>query len=155
MDDIEPEVYLAQSYDWNRHAENLMELGVKNLSYQSILDRLEPYLEGSAPRFLDSSLDDDWHARIAKLLLRALKRQPPGSSLTKRIKEMALIPTSDGSLLPACSSAVYFPDDERGIPIPEGLKDIRIVQRSVLEDKARLELLETLGVARCETRKVV
>ncbi|KAH1320796.1 hypothetical protein KXX47_001598 [Aspergillus fumigatus] len=155
MDDIEPEVYLAQSYDWNRHAENLMELGVKNLSYQSILDRLEPYLEGSAPRFLDSSLDDDWHARIAKLLLRALKRQPPGSSLTKRIKEMALIPTSDGSLLPACSSAVHFPDDERGIPIPEGLKDIRIVQRSVLEDKARLELLETLGVARCETRKVV
>ncbi|KAG2027473.1 hypothetical protein GB937_001217 [Aspergillus fischeri] len=155
LDDIEPEVYLAQSYNWNRHAENLMELGVRNLSYQSILDRLEPYLEGSAPRFLDSSLDDDWHTRIATLLLRALKRQPAGSSLTKRIREMALIPTSDGSLLPAWSSAVYFPDDERGIPIPEGLKDIRIVKRSVLEDKARRELLETLGIARCEAQKVV
>jgi hypothetical protein len=155
LDDIEPEVYLAQSYNWNRHAENLMDLGVTNLSYESILDRLQPYLEGSTPRFLDSSLDDDWHTRIASLLLRALKRQPAGSSLTERIRKMTLIPTSDGSLLSAWSSAVYFPDDERGIPIPEGLKDIRIVQRSVLEDKARRDLLETLGVARCEANRVV
>lgn len=155
LDDIEPEVYLAQSYNWNRHAENLMDLGVTTLSYESILDRLQPYLEGSTPRFLDSSLDDDWHTRIASLLLRALKRQPAGSSLTERIRKMALIPTSDGSLLSAWTSAVYFPDDGRGIPIPEGLKDIRIVQRSVLEDKARRDLLETLGVARCEANRVV
>ncbi|GIC90505.1 uncharacterized protein Aud_006939 [Aspergillus udagawae] len=155
LDDIEPEVYLAQSYIWTKHAENLTDLGVKNLSYESILDRLEPYLEGSSPRFLDSSLDDDWHTKIATLLLRALKRQPGRSSLTERIRKMALIPTSDGSLLSPRSSAVYFPDDERGIPIPEGLNDIRIVQRSVLENKARRELFETLGVARCEPKRVV
>jgi hypothetical protein len=50
---------------------------------------------------------------------------------------------------------MYFPDDESGIPMPEGLKDIRIVQRSVLENKARRELLEALGVARCEPNRVV
>ncbi|KAF7182145.1 hypothetical protein CNMCM7691_001533 [Aspergillus felis] len=155
LDDIEPEVYLAQSYNWAKHAETLTDLGVTNLSYESILDRLEPYLEGSSPRFLDSSLDDDWHTKIAILLLRALKRQPARSFLTERIRKMALVPTSDGSLLPGRSSAVYFPDDMRGIPIPEGLKDIRIVQQSVLENKARRELIETLGVAHCEPNRVV
>ncbi|RHZ43626.1 uncharacterized protein CDV56_101060 [Aspergillus thermomutatus] len=155
LDDIDPEVYLSQSYRWTRHAENLTELGVASLSSENILDRLVPYLEGSSPKFLDPSLDDDWHTKIAALLLRALKRQASRSLLTERIRKMALVPTSDGSLLSARSSAVYFPDDERENPIPEGLKDIRIVQRSVLENKTRRELLEALGVARCNSNRVV
>jgi hypothetical protein len=155
LDDIEPEVYLSQSYSWARHAQNLRELGVTSLSHKAILDRLAPYLSGSQPRFLDPSLDDDWHTKVAALLLDALKRKPASSSLKERIRRMALVPTSDGSLLSTWYSTVYFPDDERGNPIPEGLKGIRTVQRSVLENKTRRELLEALGVKCCNSNSVV
>lgn len=126
-----------------------------SLSHKAILDRLAPYLSGSSPRFLDPSLDDDWHTKVAALLLDTLKQKLANSSLTERIRRMALVPTSDGSLLSTRYFTVYFPDDERGNLIPEGLKGIRTVQRSVLENKTRRELLDALGVTRCNSNQVV
>ncbi|KAE8364464.1 hypothetical protein BDV27DRAFT_128412 [Aspergillus caelatus] len=154
LDDIDPEAYLSMDYDWSTHAENLIELGVTNLSFKNILDRLDPYLQGPSPRFLDPTLDDDWHTRLAVLLTRAITRDNNNSILTERIKRMALIPMSDGRLLSASSTDIFFPKDNVGNLIPDDLK-LDIVKRDVFEHPERRKLMEMLGVKGCTPARVV
>ncbi|KAL2827786.1 hypothetical protein BDW59DRAFT_160094 [Aspergillus cavernicola] len=155
LEDIHPDVYLSQSYTWSRHAERLLELGVTNLSYNSILDRLSPYLLGDSPRYLDPTLDDDWHTRIADLLLRAIKTDRKGGKITERITKMTLIPSSQGILTSAKISEVYFPTDDNGNGIPEDLKDILTVDRRPLENSSRMALFVALGVTHCKPSRVI
>ncbi|KAL2862596.1 uncharacterized protein BJX67DRAFT_391165 [Aspergillus lucknowensis] len=155
FEDIDPEIYLSQSYEWFRDAESLIELGVISLSYNKILDRLSPYLEGQSPRFLDPTLDEDWHTKVANLILRGLKRDGGNHAITRRIKRMNLIPTSEGTLTSTSCSPVYFPDDKAGTLIPNGLKDVPIIAPSALKSPPRRQLVQALGVEHCESDKVV
>ncbi|KAE8310815.1 hypothetical protein BDV41DRAFT_566266 [Aspergillus transmontanensis] len=138
LDDIDPEAYLSMEYDWSTHTENLGELGVTSLSFKNILDRLDPYLQGS----------------IAFLLTRAITRDHSKSLLTERIKRMALISMSDGRLLSVSSTAIFFPKDDVGNLIPDDLK-LNIVKREVFENPVRRKLIETLGVNFCTPARVV
>ncbi|EDN02425.1 predicted protein [Histoplasma mississippiense (nom. inval.)] len=93
LDDITPEIYMSEGYNWSRHSELLTELGVTNLSFKNILDRLDPYLVGSTPRLFDVSLDDDWHARLAGLLLRGLSMY--GARIRERVENDLTLKTVD------------------------------------------------------------
>ncbi|KAL4806048.1 hypothetical protein BDV18DRAFT_160118 [Aspergillus unguis] len=155
FEDLESEVYLSASYNWSRDADILMELGVTNLSYATILDRLEPYLDGDFPKYLHASLDADWHTRVAKLLLRALKRDGRSSTITERLKELPLVPTTRHKLVSPATYYVYFPDDEQGHAIPGDLTDLRIVESSALASAPRRELVEALGAEHCKSDVVV
>ncbi|KAL4919682.1 hypothetical protein BDW62DRAFT_209621 [Aspergillus aurantiobrunneus] len=155
LDDIPPEVYLSQSYNWSKHAENLMELGVTNLSFETILDRLSPYLLGGSPRYLDPALDDDWHTRIADLLLRAINSGRKPNASTERIKAMDLIPTSQGTLVSTKLTNVYFPSDDKDNVIPADLQDIPTVDHRALDNPSRRLLFEKLGVTHCNPARVI
>lgn len=154
LEDIYPEIYLSQSYA-KKHDENLRELGVDNLSFKNILDRLDPYLQGDSPKYLDPALDDDWHTKIADLLMRAIKADNKRGDITKRIKSMHLIPASRGGLISAESSDVYFPTDHKGNVIPEDLPDIPTVDRIALDNSSRRTLFKALGVTHCHPTRVI
>ncbi len=154
FDDITPELYLSGDYNWTRDEDHLRQLGVSNLTYDEALDRLEPYLDGPFPRLLHLDMLPLWHTRVAKLLLRALKKEGRSSRIVKRIKRLPLVPTVRLSLVSPKSHSVYFPADEEGNAIPDDLNNLRIVQSSALECPHRQELIETLGVNHCKPNKV-
>ena len=154
FDDLECEVYLSPRYKWSKYADNLIELGVKNHSYESMLDRLDSCLRGDKPRFLDPALDDDWHTRVAKLLVRTLKSHPSSSGAAQRIKNMPLVPVSDGSRLKSSASGVYFPNDSKGVAIPGDL-DLDIVHPEALGNPSRKALFDALGVTHCDPSEVI
>ncbi|KAL4952077.1 hypothetical protein BDW69DRAFT_26786 [Aspergillus filifer] len=154
LEDLQPAVYLSQTYSWARHAECLWELGVTCLPVMSFLDRLVPYLQGNRPRYLDPGLDEDWHTKIARLLACALKRRRTGGQVHWRIMALPLIPAG-GTLTAAGMTELYFPDDDQGNPIPEDLKKIQLVDRQALENHSRMELFKLLGVRHCKSDFVI
>ncbi|KAJ5533063.1 hypothetical protein N7494_009615 [Penicillium frequentans] len=151
FDDLDREIYLSPSYNFPAHAEVLRKLGIQRITSTSILRLLAPYLEGANPRFLSPELDDDWHRRVAELLVRTFETKP--EIFRNRIRQMNLIPSSDRKLLSASSTNVYFPDDMKGHCIPDDL-DIKLVAREALKDEIRQELFELLGVTQCSAEYV-
>lgn len=141
FDDLQQEVYLSSEYS-PEHREYLRELGVTTLSWNNILARITPYLQGETPRFLHQ--DDDWHTSVANLLIRGLKDKVIGS----KIKGLPLIPLRDGSLRHNASETIYFPNDILGNHIPSDL-DLQIVDDDALKNNARNSLYKKLGVDYC------
>jgi hypothetical protein len=152
LDDLTPEIYISGEYDWPRDVTSLTDLGVTNLSFGNILDRLDPYLQGSQPRFLDPNLEDDWHTRLADLLLRGLNMH--GTKIRRRMETMPLIPSSRGLLLSASSGNIYFPVDDQERNIPEDLA-LNVVDANMWQNPSQRKLFEALGIVPCPTRKVV
>lgn len=154
IDDLESEVYLSPRYNWSQQKDALMELGVKIHSYVSMLDRLDLYLQGDEPQFLDPALSDDWHTRVANLLVRALKVHPSNSEVARRIKHMPLVSVSDGSRLKDSASRTYFPNDNKGVAVPGDL-ELEIVHAGALGNSSRRALFDTLGVTHCAPSQVI
>lgn len=147
FDDLNTEIYLSPLYPWSERLDDLKSLGVTNISYPSLLARLDPYLNGSHPRILEPTFDDDWHTRVANLLMRALSTKD--INITDRIKKMRLIPLSDGTLSSNEGGCIYFPDDSRGNSIPTDL-GLLMVGRAALQNETRRSLFEKLGVSHCD-----
>ncbi|KAI7968869.1 hypothetical protein EIK77_002865 [Talaromyces pinophilus] len=147
FDDLQQEVYLSSKYS-PEHREYLQELGVTTLSWNNILARITPYLQGDNPRFLHQ--DDDWHTRVANLLMRGLKDK----AIKSKIKELPLIPLRDGSLRHNASKTIYFPLDTLGNHIPSDL-NLQIVDDHALKNSARNSLYKDLGVQYCSPSFVV
>ncbi|KAJ5655958.1 hypothetical protein N7507_007908 [Penicillium longicatenatum] len=147
---MDREIYLSPSYNCLAHKESLGILGITEISLENILRLLTPYLEGVCPRFLSPELDNDWHKRVAELLIGAIETQP---EKIEQIRRMLLIPSSDGTLLSTVSSRVYFPADVNGIYIPYDL-NINIMAYEALEDKTREKLFWLLGVTPCSPEYV-
>lgn len=143
FEDLRQEVYLSSDYS-PEHREYLRELGVTNLSWNNIIARITPYLQGETPRFLHPDQDDDWHTRVANLLMRGLKDRDTEA----KIKDLPLIPLRDGSLRQSGSGTIYFPTDVLGNHIPSDL-GLQIVDDDALENDARKSLYEKLGVQHC------
>jgi hypothetical protein len=154
FDDLDPEVYLSPNYAWSEHGNDLKALGVTNISYPNLLARLDPYLRGPRPRLLEPTFDNDWHTRAAGLLLRAMRSHPYVPAITGRIRQMPLIPLSDGSLSANERADIYFPDDTKGNAIPTDLS-LRIVGREALLNEARQSLFRFLDVSHCDTGFVI
>lgn len=154
FDDLEHEVYLSPRYNWSQHTDALMELGVKIHSYVSMLDRLDLFLQGDKPRSLDPALSDDWHTRVANLLVRALKAHSSSSGVARRIKHMPLVPLSDGSRLKNSASGTYFPNDSKGFAIPGDL-ELEIVHPKALGNPSKRALFDTLGVTHCDPSQAI
>lgn len=153
FDDLNPEMYLSPHYPWrDEYRDNLVSLGVKNISYRNLLLRLDPYLLGPRPRILGPALDHDWHTRVATLLMRAMNSS--SVAIRSRIKQMRLIPLSDGSLSSTDTAQINFPDDTEGNAIPTDL-GMRIVDRVALLNQARQSLFENLGVNHCDPKFVI
>lgn len=143
FEDLRQEVYLSSDYRLE-YREYLRELGVTTLSWNNIIARITPYLQGENPRFLHPNQDDDWHTRVANLLLRGLRDK----DIELKIKELPLIPLRDGSLRHNRSRTIYFPTDIWGNHVPVDL-NLQIVDDDILNNNARLMLYDKLGVQHC------
>lgn len=144
FEDLQQEVYLSSDYR-PENREYLRELGVTTLSWNNIIARINPYLQGETPRFLHSDQDDDWHTRVANLLMRGLKDK----DVESKIKGLPLIPLRDGSLCQNRSKMIFFPTDNLGNYIPSDL-GLPIVDDDALKNNARKSLYEKLGVQYCQ-----
>lgn len=143
LDDTDREIYLSPSYNCSAHKEILGKLGIEEITFENILRLLAPYLEGVQPRFLSPELDNDWHNKVARLLVQAIETHP--RSFHERIRRMKLIPSSDGILLSTESSTIYYPDDAAGHCIPVDL-DIKLIAREALKVESRQKLFQHLWV---------
>jgi hypothetical protein len=153
FDDLEDEVYLSPNYH-SEHISYLKDLGVTNLSWDHIIERLAPYLTGENPRFLQSELDEDWHSRVASLLIRALKDSDRLERIKAWIRELALIPLQNGSLSHNLENDVYFPIDLLGHPIPLDLV-LKLVDEHAFANDSRKTLYEALQVEYCEPEFII
>ncbi|QGA16253.1 hypothetical protein EYB26_003920 [Talaromyces marneffei] len=143
FEDLQQEVYLSSDYRPEHH-EYLQQLGVTPLSWNNIIARITPYLQDETPRFLHPDRDDDWHTRVADLLIRGLRDR----DIESKIKELPLIPLRDGSIHHNRSKTIYFPTDSLGNHIPMDL-DLQIVDDDALNNSARKLLYEKLEVQYC------
>ncbi|CAG8175061.1 unnamed protein product [Penicillium nalgiovense] len=142
LDDLAVKIYLSSAYGCAKNKIILRRLGVTNLSFDTVLGRLGPYLQGPVPRFIQHELGDDWHKRVADLLLRAIETHP--RKLGERIKQMNLIPSSHGELLSATMSTIFFPDDTQGRRIPDDL-GVALASRTSVHNETRRKLFQLLG----------
>ncbi|KAF3407649.1 hypothetical protein DPV78_001639 [Talaromyces pinophilus] len=151
FEDLEQEVYLSSKYH-AVHTEYLRALGVTDLTWSNILARITPYLQGENPRFLRLDHDEDWHTRVANVLMRGLESPVPG--IRTKIRQLPLIPLRCGSLASNWAEHVYFPTDTLGneIPVDSGL---RIVDGNAVKNNARKMLYEKLGVQYYEPSLII
>jgi hypothetical protein len=158
FDDLEDEeVYLSPNYH-SEHISYLEDLGVTKVSWYSIIKRLAPYLDGENPRFLQSGLDEDWHedwhSRVASLLIRALEGPDGLESIKTSIRSLALIPLQGGSLSNNLQNDVYFPIDQFEYPIPLDL-GLKLVDEGAFANDSRRTLYEALQVEYCEPEFII
>jgi hypothetical protein len=92
FDDLPDEKYLALEYG---QSDVLEEVGVKNINWSNIQERLQADLTSSHSKMRSLAPDDEWHASCAALLLLAFENT--GHQLTRqKIKQMAIIPLLSG-----------------------------------------------------------
>ncbi|KAH8702222.1 hypothetical protein BGW36DRAFT_289384 [Talaromyces proteolyticus] len=145
--DLRQEAYLSAQYR-PAHIGYLRALGVRDITWETLIPRLEPYLQGEDPQFLHEDQDEDWHTRVASLLMRGLESSS-ARSIRNRIRELPLIPLRDGSLSNNLQKKIYFPTDMFGNHIPADLR-LKVVDENALEDCNRKSLYEILGVEKCD-----
>ncbi|RDW74654.1 uncharacterized protein DSM5745_07316 [Aspergillus mulundensis] len=146
IEDSAEDFYLAPQYA--EYHEILKPFGLQPVSTRQLLDRLYPYLEGVRPRYLyDKQLDNDWHNRVASLLLSWM--YPPTDPVAMEVEQLCVVPITSGtrsSLLRLESPKkldIYFPHDISGNRIPDPLNSVPIAS---VVDGPRKQLFAQLGV---------
>ena len=154
FDDMPNEKYLALEYGQSGVLE---ELGVKNISWSDILERLQADLTSSHSKMKSLAPDDEWHASCAALLLQAFENAETKVEQQK-IRQMAIIPLSDGPWTSLQASfggprSIYFPSTD-GVPIPKNLF-LLLVEAGAACVLKRANLFRELGVQNCAKEKVI
>lgn len=155
FDDLPDEEYLALEYGQKNVLE---ELGVTNIDWTDICERLNADLTSSHSKMRSLAPDDEWHASCAALLLLAFENAE-NHVTQQEIKQMAIIPLLGGqwTTLQACSFGsprpIYFPSTN-GVPIPENLF-LRLVETGAASVLKRANLFRKLGVQNCTKEEVI
>lgn len=92
-------------------------------------------------RIRSSSMSDDWHSRVSRLLNSSFKKQWTDHNL--KLKKLALIPLADGAWISAEQAPIYF-HNINDLQIPHNL-NLQLVARDVV-NADRIALFENLGV---------
>lgn len=145
----ESELYLPAAY----HAKDVVILGEYGLSYVqliSMIPRLEAMTQGrawtSGSKLYDNR-DEDWHSRLARLILQAWNDK--AYSWRDRLRNMQLLPVRSRQVQsPTTSGLVYFPD-VYGVLIPGDLELSMIAPEAATNPDCR-KLYEALGVRKAE-----
>lgn len=151
FEDLQREVYLSVKYH-SVHTEYLRDFGVTDLTWSNMIARITPYFEGENPRFLRPDHDEDWHTRVANLLMEGLVSAAP--VIRTKIRQLPLIPLRDGPLSNNWTDYIYFPTDTLGHAVPADL-GLRVVDNNALRNNTRKSLYEKLGVQYCEPSFVI
>lgn len=152
------EQYLSPRYD--SHWKPLRVLGLTNISFSAQISRFAADLSSTDSRYQAANASDEWHAGVADLTLRALKRatgddekSSPLPGLQNDIRKLSIIPLQSGLWVSALHGPIYF-SATRGSLIPDGLA-LRLVRPDWGNSPAQRRLLESLGVSACPVQKVI
>ncbi|KAF2137387.1 uncharacterized protein K452DRAFT_110481 [Aplosporella prunicola CBS 121167] len=172
LPDLDDEAYLNGNYE---HADFafLQSLDVKVLSIPEFIDRMEQDLKTKNPRIRSSKTNDDWHTRVANLLMEPFKNSGSSRRLSDRVKGLQIIPLIQGKWTQFSLRSehedygVLSSDDDDDYMIspifypkigdhniPKDLK-LKIVDPGPLKNVARTELFSLIGVKRCSPKTVI
>ena len=148
FDDLANEIYLSSKYE---SFTKLEELGVSVISYAEIFDRIQVDAKRSNPKITASTSDEDWHTRVAKLLIEAF--EIGWADTLRLLRGLEIIPLQDGRLISSHQRPIYYPDNG-GVPVPTDL-NLRLVELSATQNPDRCKLFSKLGVERCVPERVM
>jgi hypothetical protein len=148
FDDLTEELYLSSKY---KGIEHLRELGVRNINYDEIFDRIQTDARRSNSKMIAVAIDEDWHTRVAKLLLKAFEEGLP--SIRQRLRGLQIIPLQDGRMISSGEGSIFYPDSG-GVPIPTDL-NLKLVNSEAILNQFRSQLFSKLGVDHCKPERIV
>jgi hypothetical protein len=148
FDDLVNEIYLSSKY---MSSVKLKELGVSNISYKEMCDRIQVDAKQPNPKITASTSDEDWHTRVAKLLILPFERNLTNTQ--HLLRGLEIIPLQDGRLISSYSRPIYYPDNS-GVPVPTDL-NLRLVELSATQNQDRCKLFSKLGVGHCVPERVM
>ena len=141
--DLKSEIYLSRNYG-SDDITKLQTLGLKTISIDDFLDRVEADLQKTDSKMKSPTTDNDWHTRASECLLNILNMETMPLSIHARFEKLPIIPLQTGIWTHTSSINIYFPDI-LGVAIPTDLF-INLVLDTALTNPARRILLEKLGV---------
>ncbi|CAO2653065.1 Nn.00g024760.m01.CDS01 [Neocucurbitaria sp. VM-36] len=154
--DLTEECYLAPEYS-ARHVGALKDLGVSDISWSEIIERLGADLVSTESKVKTTDATDDWHKAFAELMLLALRSSD--YLCEQRIKRLAFIPLSGGIQWTGAAGTqggltqIFFPDTD-SVPIPNSLS-LHLVERTAASNVKRRELYRLMGVRDCPVETVL
>ncbi len=146
------EVYLSSQYSY-QDCKILQKYGMDELTYRLALDRLQADISNpSRSRWMLNDHVGSWRTRICNRLLDVFTSCP--KELQIDLKKLKLIPLCDGLWVSTSNfNKFYFPMTT-GISIPTDL-GLNLIAPFATKNSAWLELLEQMGVRRCQQSYVV
>ncbi|KAF9773489.1 hypothetical protein IL306_008684, partial [Fusarium sp. DS 682] len=115
--------------------------GAMSFEDEAFMRLLGADMRSLKPKMHQKDVTEEWHSRMARLLLELSERS---MWMTSSIKCLSLVPLRSGTWSTILSSPVYFPTT-RGIPVPR-LLDFRMVAPSASQNPDRYALFKYLGV---------
>ncbi|KAI9657880.1 MAG: hypothetical protein M1831_004116 [Alyxoria varia] len=152
LDDSEsPTVYLSPEYSNRGYGTKLRDLGLRELTWTQIIDRVEKDLNRGDSKVKNTTLQDEWHVRFSELIDEMLCGEISDTE-KGRIWDLNFIPLRGGSWATP-SQEVYFPRvGEQEIPLNLELK---LVHPEGMCTGAQMSLYKTSGVSECNPDTVV
>ena len=141
LEDISPKIYLSKQYE-ESDLDKLTQCDLKYVSMTQSVTRLRADLARSGSKVKSSTTDEDWHDRLAKVLLVCWSRD--WVDRQNEVKQLEMLPVG-GEWLSARSTAphLYFPASD-GIKIPTDL-DLHLLNADALNSANRVQLFTFLG----------
>ncbi|KAI9372834.1 hypothetical protein BJX61DRAFT_542344 [Aspergillus egyptiacus] len=142
LGDLRPGQYLASEY-LARDLEVLRQYGLRCMDTAGFLDRVRHDLDRGPFSVVRSCTDDDWHSRVARILMSAL------SLGLKSVKDLPIIPLIRGEWKPARSirvKSIYYSHCD-GHQIPAQLP-LDLVYPQAEANPERRQLFDCLGVVK-------
>ncbi|KAF2808268.1 uncharacterized protein BDZ99DRAFT_50741 [Mytilinidion resinicola] len=144
-----PTAYISDTYDRGIDIPILKSVGLSLLSMQDLLDRLAQDLNRLSPRMHSMSPSNQWHSRVADLLISFMQH----SNHTEFLKKLPIVPLNNGKWVRPRNASIFFPTSG-GIDIPDGLPNLNLVDTGALRSQSRRTLFSKLGVIECEPSRI-
>ncbi|GLA57778.1 hypothetical protein AtubIFM55763_003057 [Aspergillus tubingensis] len=147
LPDLKPEQYLSPKYR-PRDLKLLMGYGLVYLSNYWFLERVRQDLSRDDSLIRSFSVDDDWHSRVAKLLMSAYQERP------KSVSALAIIPLTNGEWRSSTSIKTHriYHSHCNGYLIPE--VNMPLVDPRAEKNPDRERLFSQLGVKNPKVSRV-
>ncbi|KAF5976053.1 hypothetical protein FCOIX_7307 [Fusarium coicis] len=137
---IAKDMVLSTEYP-QRVVEIFKEYGAKIMQDEALLERLEVDMGLPNPKMHRKDITEEWHARMARFLLRFSEKSSLNAS---RVKSIAIVPLKGGRWTAMLSGPVYSPRTG-DISIPDSI-DLRVMASTATQDPDRYALFKYLGV---------
>lgn len=144
FEDLNPEISLSRRYQ-PKDIRILNGFGLRTFWHDDIIEMAEQDIASNSSRMRTKNAEDDWHTRVAELLVSTLEEHGFSTDLKSRVRKMPLLPLQSGEWVAQSKfRAIYFAKAE-GITIPGNL-GLDLISAPAAANPTRLRLFKVLGV---------